>query len=237
MKFIFVFAHPDDETFSSGGLIAKLVKAGHTVKLITVTYGEAGQLGDPPITTQDMLAHVRKKELECAGRILGIEKIFYLGFKDCGLSKLQDQKLIKPVLSILEREAPDVVITFDKRGGSNHPDHIKTSKTTTLAFLQYQKKAAKHVRLYHTAVPRSYVKKFFGTDVEYTAFGKVRGVPDLDITTVIDISDTFDTKVRAFKCHQTQKKDWQRILRRAKFVDIKKEFLQLISENNLGGCK
>ena len=46
MKFLFVFAHPDDETFSSGGTIAKLSKAGYKVNLITATKGEAGEPGN-----------------------------------------------------------------------------------------------------------------------------------------------------------------------------------------------
>lgn len=226
-------AHPDDETFSSGGTILKLSQAGHEVKLINVTLGEAGQLGDPPIATKETLAKVRKNELECAAKILGIKQIFYLGFHDGTLNQIPANNLFVPILDILLKEKPDIVVTFDKRGGSNHPDHIATSKVATKAYLDYQKKATKHVSLYHTATPRSYIKKFFGTEVEYKAFGRILGVPDRDITTIVDISDVFDKKIEAFKCHATQKKDWQRILKRAQFVDIKKEFFQLISENNI----
>ena len=226
-------SHPDDETFSSGGTILKLSQAGHEVKLINVTLGEKGQLGEPPITTKENLAQIRKNELECAAKVLGIKQIFYLGFHDATLSQIPTNNLFAPIMDIFLKEKPDVVVTFDKRGGSNHPDHIVTSRVATKAYLGYQKKATKHVRLYHTATPRSYVKKFFGTDVEYMAFGCILGVPDRDITTIVDISDVFDKKVEAFQCHATQKKDWQRLLKRGNYVDIKKEFFQLISENNI----
>jgi len=64
MKFLFVFAHPDDETFSSGGTIAKLTKNKHQVILATATKGEAGEPGNPPITTRDKVARSENRNCE-----------------------------------------------------------------------------------------------------------------------------------------------------------------------------
>lgn len=232
MKIIFAFAHPDDETFSSGGTIARLSQEGHEVKLITATYGEAGQVGDPPITTKDKLGEVRKKEQACAAKILGIKEIFFLNLRDGGLREISEENFVNLVLPILEKEKPDMVVTFDKTGGSNHPDHIAMSEAVTKAYFGYQKNNKKHTSLYHTAIPRSYILKYRGTDTEYKAFGQIQGTPDEDITTIVDISDTFDLKIQAFKCHLSQKKDWERLIKRSQFVDTKKEFFQLISENS-----
>lgn len=233
MKIIYIFSHPDDETFSSGGTIAKLSRQGHIIKLITVTDGEAGELGDPPLTTQEKLGEVRTKELQCAADILGINEIFFLRFKDGQLNKTPLKTLKESILPLLQKEQPDIVVTFDKRGGSNHPDHIRTSKAVTQVYGDYQNFVTKHTRLYHTAMPRSFVKKISGTELEYKAFGKILGVPDHEITTSIDISDTFDLKIKAAMCHKTQIKDWQKIIKRTEHLEVKKEFFQLISENNL----
>lgn len=232
MKFLFVFAHPDDETFSSGGTIAKLSKK-HKVILITATKGEAGEPGNPPITTRDKLGIVREKELRDAAKVLGIKRIHFLGYIDGKLRYARNKKLENKILSIFKVEKPDTIITFEKGGGSNHPDHKTISKATTKVFSEYKNLANKHVRLYHSAMPRSFIKKFAQKGLGYNAFGKIKGVKDADITTIIDITDTLQTKIKALKKHRTQNQDWERFLKRASEFNLNYEYFKLIDENEL----
>lgn len=232
MKIIFVFAHPDDESFSSGGTIAKLVKKGERVILATATRGEKGELGDPPLCRKKDLGKTREKELKSALRILGIKDIIFLDFTD-GTLKDHIENLKKKILSIFTKERPDVVITFDRHGGSNHPDHKAISYSATKAFEAYIQESEKNAHLYHTAVPRSYLRKYEKAGLTYTAFGKMKGTPDDDITTIVNIKETYELKVRALRCHKTQKKDVERFLKRSSFVDLKKEFFELICENSI----
>lgn len=231
MKVLFVFAHPDDESFSSGGTIAKLAKQGHTVKLITATKGEAGQTGG--LCRQEELGRVREKELRNAAKVLGISQIFFLGLLDGTLSNVPVSHLADKVLAILKKEKPDTVLTFDKHGGSNHPDHKAMSVAGTQAFNTYIKSAKKPVRLYHTAVPKSYLAKYREKGLDYKAFGDMIGTADSEITTVIDIKDSYPIKVKAFKSHKTQQKDWGKFLKRSSLVDLKKEFFELIRESDM----
>jgi len=233
MKFLFIFAHPDDETFSSGGTIAKLTNAKHKVILITATKGEAGELGNPPITTRDKVGEVRERELRRAAKILGISDIYFLDFVDGKVRYARNKKLEGKILSILKKEKPDIVVTFDKMGGSNHPDHKAVSRATTKVFGDYKKTVRKHIKLYHTAMPRSFIKKFESLGAGYNAFGKVRGVKDNDITTVVNIEDTLKTKIKALKEHKTQHQDWERFLKRADSLDSNNEFFVLMDENGL----
>ncbi|MEK7517070.1 MAG: PIG-L deacetylase family protein [Patescibacteria group bacterium] len=232
MTFIFVFAHPDDESFSSGGTIAQLAKKGEKVVLVTATKGEKGQLGDPPIASKKNLGKTREKELENAAKILGISSILFLNFIDGTLQDHADS-LRKKILEIFIKKSPDVVVTFDRHGGSNHPDHKTISRSTTESFENYMRRSKKHVHLYHTAVPRSYLKKYEKSGLTYIAFGKMKGTPDEDITTVVDIRNTYDLKVKALQMHKTQKKDVERFLKRSSVVDLKKEFFELIYENSI----
>jgi LmbE family N-acetylglucosaminyl deacetylase len=233
MKFLFVFAHPDDETFSSGGTIAKLTQDKHKVVLATATKGEAGEPGNPPITTRDKVGQVREQELKRAARILGISNIHFLGLIDGTLRYIKNADIERRILNIIEKENPDVVITFDKGGGSNHPDHKAVSRAATKVFKEYKNLAKKHVRLYHTAMPRSFVKEFEKKNLGYNVFGKVRGVKDNDITTIINITDTLQTKIKALKEHKTQHQDWERFLKRTKDVKASNEFFKLVDENEL----
>ncbi len=233
MKFLFVFAHPDDETFSSGGTIAKLTQNKHRVVLITATKGEAGEPGNPPITTRDKVGEVREQELRRAAKILGIFNIHFLGLIDGTLRYIKNSDIENKVAKIIAQEKPDVVVTFDKLGGSNHPDHKVISRTATKVFKDYKKLAKKHVRLYHTAMPRSFVKEFEKKGLGYNAFGKVKGVKDNGITTIIDVSATLDTKIKALKEHKTQHQDWERFLKRIKDAKVSNEYFMLIDENEL----
>lgn len=236
MKVLFIFAHPDDESFSSGGTIALLKKKSGEVKLISATKGEAGLVGNPPIITQDKLGFVREKEQKEAAKILGIQHIYYLGLLDGTLHKYSVDFLTRKILPIVKKENPDVLITFDEHGVSNHPDHIAVSKAATLSFKSYAKNIRKHVRLYYVTMPKSYLLKYRNhadKSLYYKAFGDMVGSDDSKITTVIDIKETFRTKVRALQCHKTQHKDAERFFKRANVVDLKKEFFTLVSENSL----
>lgn len=233
MYLLFVFAHPDDESFYSGGTIAKLVKERHVVKLITATKGEAGQLGNPPLCAKKELGSVREKELRNAAKILGISEIFFLGFTDGKLESVPIKTLSEKILKIFNTERPDVVITFNKEGGSRHPDHRRMNKVATEAFLSYMKNVKKHVRLYYADIPRSHVKKMEALSMVYTYFGKIKGTPDKKITTTVDVSDTINKKIKAFMSHVTQKKDWEGFLKRKNHPEFTKEFFSLALENEI----
>lgn len=233
MKVLMIFAHPDDETFGLGGLTKKLTRNGNKVVLITATKGEKGMIGYPPITTQENLGKVREKELKRASKITGIKKIYFLGYIDGTLENISKKELAEKIYNLIIKEKPDIVITFDETGISNHPDHKTISFTATQAFYAYMNNSKKHVKLYHTAFPKSNIKKLAGSSEEYKAFGKMKGTPDELITTKIDISQEFKFKERAMMEHKTQKKDWERILKRGKIINHNTEYLRLIAENNI----
>src|SRR5258708_2857639 len=172
MKILLVFAHPDDETFAMGGTIALLAKADNSITLICATRGEEGKMGEPALCSKEDLGVVREQELRNAAAILGISKIHFLNYRDATLSKIQNSELEKTLLPLFTKEKPDIVVTFDKNGGSLHPDHIKISKVTTKVFTKYLQKITKKVRLYHTAMPVSYIQQYNGTSLKYKPFAQ-----------------------------------------------------------------
>src|SRR5690554_2536102 len=95
---LFVHAHPDDETISTGGTIATLVDAGVGVTVVTCTRGERGEVipaelvhleGDGP-----KLAEHRMGELADAMRILGVEDHRYLGEQSARLADLPPRRYL-----------------------------------------------------------------------------------------------------------------------------------------------
>lgn len=233
MKALFVYAHPDDESMATGGTIAKLVKDGVTVKLITATRGEVGLRGEPPLCSTEELGKVREEELKNAGKILGIEHIYFFDYIDGTLHTVSLSELTKKILVLLEKEQPDIVFTFDKEGGTKHPDHIQIAKATTQSFARYAKKAKKTIRLYHKVNPRSFLQKLEKDGVLFYTFAKVKGSEESDISTSIDISDVLDIKIKAIKCHKTQRKDWENFLKWSHYKEYSYEYFRLVFENSI----
>lgn len=79
---LLVHAHPDDETISTGALIAELVARGTRVFLLTATRGERGEVVGGPLSGLEgtgALARERERELGRAADTLGIAERFWLG--------------------------------------------------------------------------------------------------------------------------------------------------------------
>jgi N-acetylglucosamine malate deacetylase 2 len=231
MKQILVItAHPDDESFSCGGTIAKYTHNGYAVHLVVATQGEKGHSVIHEEISEEELANIRVEELTTAAEILGISSISYLGYKDKSLSKLEpgdiEDKIYRQMCTII----PDMVITFDTTGISNHSDHIRVCFATTFAFQKYAKYIKKNIelqkiedqsieipdepKLYYVCMPSSiasYLRKEKILPDEM--FGKPwAGTPDKYITTTIDISDFSEQKLNAVRAHKTQGVDAQRYL-------------------------
>lgn len=81
-RVLFVHAHPDDETISTGGTLAALAEAGREPLLITLTRGERGEVMAGPLqglVQAHGLAVVRQNELKTALGMLGLERHAFLG--------------------------------------------------------------------------------------------------------------------------------------------------------------
>lgn len=224
-RLLLVFAHPDDESFSCGGTVAKYVKAGWRVDLICATRGEEGSRGPYVNLPRDQLGDIRQKELQQAGITLGINSVTFLGYRDGTLSEQTPGELEDKVHKKMEELVPDAVITADTTGISNHPDHIKMSFVTTYAFQKYAAWIEEQLKdqqvttqifpkLYYACMPESvadYLKRKKIIPVE--SFGKPwRGTPDKNITTVINIMRFAATKRRALASHISQQDDINRFL-------------------------
>ena len=134
-----VFAHPDDESFSCGLTIPKYVADGWTVTLVVATAGQKGQVGPFGEMTWDELASVRKEEVHKAALVLGIKDVVILPYSDGALKELPSGEFEEVLYKKMVEMSPDIVITHDTTGISNHPDHIRVCFSTTYAFQKYAK--------------------------------------------------------------------------------------------------
>jgi len=141
-----VLAHPDDESFGMGGTLALYAQRGVQTHLICATRGEAGEVDPQYLEGFNSIAERRESELRCAAGILGLAGVYFLDYRDSGMSGSVEnghpQALAaQPVEAVAEKIAhlirqikPQVVVTFDPIGGYKHPDHIAIHKATVRAF-------------------------------------------------------------------------------------------------------
>lgn len=149
-----VFAHPDDESFGVGGALAAYAMRGTPVDLLCATRGEAGQLGEPPVTTQDQLGAVREVALHDAVRMLGFRDLYLLDHHDGQLADVPYERLLGEVMDVMRRVRPTTVITFGPYGIYGHPDHVRIAAVTADAFARSRDAIPALQRLYFPAVPR-----------------------------------------------------------------------------------
>lgn len=126
-----VFAHPDDEAYLAGALMAAAVDAGRRVVCVTATRGELGFPDDDPRSLDERKA-VRSGELAACLAILGVEEHHWLDHPDGGCADVPDDEPAARLAALIDEVRPDTVLTFGPDGQTYHDDHISVSRWTTL---------------------------------------------------------------------------------------------------------
>ncbi len=143
-----VYAHPDDESFGSAGVIARYAGTGTTVHYICATRGECGTVAPAVLAKSGYsdIGALRSAELMCAAQALGLRSVHYLGYRDSGMPGAADnqhsnafmnaplEQVSGQVVGLIRLLRPQVVLTFGSYGGYGHPDHIKIHEATVVAF-------------------------------------------------------------------------------------------------------
>ena len=140
------FAHPDDEVFSCGGVMALNRQRGIHTTLVCATKGEAGEISSPELADASNLGHVREQELIEAAAHMGIDNLYFLGYRDSGMAGTPENlhpaafanapasAVVPRLVHFIRTIQPQIVITFDPTGGYGHPDHIAIHKHAVAAF-------------------------------------------------------------------------------------------------------
>ncbi len=146
-RLLVVHAHPDDESITTGGLLARCDLAGITTILVSCTDGRYGPV-NPELgvrLTPDQLADVRALELDEAARIVAISLVCRLAYHDSNMTGLTQndapqafwaqpiEALVSTLVRLIRKTEPHVVVTYDAFGNTGHPDHIQAHRVTMLA--------------------------------------------------------------------------------------------------------
>lgn len=130
-----IFAHPDDESFVSGGLFQEAQKLGIMTSLICMTKGGRGLNA----YKSGNLKEIRSKELDKAVKILDIDKTYLWDYPDADLRSTKDNWVSDLEKQIIKTN-PDLILTFDPSGITGHPDHLVTCIETLNLIKKMKKK-------------------------------------------------------------------------------------------------
>jgi N-acetyl-1-D-myo-inositol-2-amino-2-deoxy-alpha-D-glucopyranoside deacetylase len=151
---LLVHAHPDDEVFGTGGLIAGAVAEGRRVDLVTCTGGEEGEIHDPSLdqdAARPRLREIREEELLCSLAALrgdgpGELHLHLLGYRDSGMMGTESNErddvfwhadldeAAGKVVAVVRAARPSVMVTYDANGNYGHPDHINAHRVAVAAW-------------------------------------------------------------------------------------------------------
>ena len=118
-----VVAHPDDESFGLGAVLAGFADAGAAVAVLCYTHGESSTLHG----VQGDLASLRAAELAAAARVLGVDPVRLVDYPDGALVGVDVDDLSAHVLDLAGEVAADGLLVFDTDGVTGHPDHARAT--------------------------------------------------------------------------------------------------------------
>lgn len=220
MTLLAVFAHPDDEAFGSGGVLARHAEAGVDVHLISATRGESGKITDPDIDPGVDVGALREGELRDACAALGIHAPHFLDFHDSGrhertryddpkalrnVDELELEQALRPFLAELR---PEVMLTFDPHGIYGHIDHIRIHRAATAAFWSAGGVTDRPPkRLFYSAMSRERMARMQAAR-ERSPLAQLDpglyGVGEEDFAVVVDVEPWLERKLAAIAAHRSQ---------------------------------
>lgn len=212
-------AHPDDESIATGGTMARYAAEGHRVVLVVATKGEHGEVDDEFLDDGEELWQRREQETHESARILGTQRVEFLGYVDSGMMGTPENdapgsfwradldEAAERLARILREEAADVLLIYDENGNYGHPDHIQVHRVGSRAA-----ELAGTPRVFQATQNRDHIKRLMKLmepppemeDPPDEEFLDTLGLPEERITHRIDVRDFADVKRRSMAAHASQ---------------------------------
>jgi LmbE family N-acetylglucosaminyl deacetylase len=190
---LIVTPHPDDAEFGVAGTVARWTKAGKQVVYVVCTNGNKGTR-DPDMKPEQ-LSEVRQNEQRAAAEILGVREVVFLGNPDQELEDTPEFR--KQIVRMIRLYRPATIVTADPyRRYIWHRDHRIAGQVTIDAVFPYARDHLAYPDLIEEGLQPHKVKEMLFWASE-------------NINYLSDITDTFDLKLAALRCHASQVKEME----------------------------
>lgn len=210
-----VFARPEDEAFGPSGMLSKYAGEGVRVALVTaareLAASQPARDREPALTLLD--AHAHQREMLCSCRAAGINRIC-LDQIAARPAPLQINVMQERLVRLIREVKPQVIVTYAPDGLSDDPDQILVNQITQRAFQAAGDGNAfpQHVRdgLYAYAPQKLYYAVLPASIITRWNLQGLHGVPDEQVTTILDVSPYSEMKMKAVYCQRHHSQDFTR---------------------------
>jgi len=183
-----VSPHPDDAEFGVAGTVLRLTREGKNVVYVICTNGDKGT--DDENVTPEELAKTREQEQLAAAKVLGVGDVVFLRKPDQGLEDTSGFR--KELVRLIRKYRPYVVVTADPyRRYMWHRDHRITGQVTLDAVFPYARDRWSYPDLLEEGLQPHKVREVWFWGAEDNNYRS-------------DVTDTFETKLKALACHKSQ---------------------------------
>jgi LmbE family N-acetylglucosaminyl deacetylase len=198
-----VWAHPDDETYLSAGVMAHSAASGSRVTCVTATRGEGGSWDEERWPSATMGA-VREAELLRSLEILGVSDHRWLDYVDGTCASVDEDEGTGRVAALMDEVRPDTVLTFGPDGMTGHEDHRAVSAWTTAAF---ERSAREGARLYYATTTPDWAERMRDRMQRFDVFQE--GTPPITPRDELALEFPLDPalmerKLAAIEAHESQ---------------------------------
>jgi len=207
-----IMAHPDDPEFFCGGTLALWCTAGTEVSYLILTNGNKGS--DDPEMTPEKLTEIRRGEQHAAAEVLGVKEVIFMNEPDGELQATLD--LRKRVVAEIRRYKPDAIVApdptrfFHADRNINHADHRAAGEVAIDAIFPAAGNRMYHPELLAEGLEPHPIKEVYLSSTDHP-------------NQWVDITEVFETKLKAISCHTSQIREpenlKERMTERSKAID------------------
>ena len=196
MKILYIFPHPDDESFGPAAAMAKQRREGHDVYLLTLTKGGATRQRHKYGYSVDEMGDVRYREMMNVSKTLNLSGMTVLDFPDSGLKHLDPRDIEEAIIEEMELVHPAVVVSYPVHGISGFHDHLVTHAVVKRAFIELSEQAEflKRLALYTITEDQAAASKHFPLSGSTEA--------EIDCIETVSAAD-IESAQRALDCYVT----------------------------------
>jgi LmbE family N-acetylglucosaminyl deacetylase len=199
MRILYVFPHPDDESFGPAAAMHQQLRLGQEVHLLTLTKGGATKERHKFNYSVEEMGEVRHKEMVEVEKTLNLTSFKILDLPDSGLKQLDPREIAQPIQAHIEQLRPDVVVSYPVHGISGFHDHLITHAVVKRLYLDMKDKGADYLkRLAFFTLPDSEGPKVAAMDFTL----KKSAEDDIDVEVELAKED-IEAMKRALTCYKT----------------------------------
>ncbi len=196
MRFLYIFPHPDDESFGPAAPMAQQLRQGHEVHLLTLTKGGATKVRHTLGLSIEEMGEVRYREMLEVEKVLGLTSMTVLDLPDSGMKEMDPREIERVVAEQIQRLQPNIIVSYPVHGISGFEDHLVMHAVAKRVFLELRDQGHAYLKrlAFYTLGPAN-------TDIEASIFPLKRSKME-EIDCVVEVSDQDAEQMRnGLRCY------------------------------------